>query len=67
MFFAWTGGKPGSLSIISGAIAGLAAITPAAGFVDVRGAVIIGLIAGIICYKAMDFRIKAGLDESLDA
>lgn len=60
-------GKPGSLSIISGAIAGLAAVTPAAGFIDVRGAVVIGLVAGFICYKAMDYRIKAGLDESLDA
>jgi Amt family ammonium transporter len=67
MFAAWAGGKPGSLSIVSGAIAGLAAVTPAAGFIDVKGAVIIGLIAGILCYKAMDFRIKAGLDESLDA
>jgi Amt family ammonium transporter len=67
MFAAWAGGKPGSLSIVSGAIAGLAAVTPAAGFIDVRGAIIIGLVAGVICYKAMDFRIKAGLDESLDA
>jgi len=67
MFVAWAGGKPGSLSIVSGAIAGLAAVTPAAGFIGVRGATIIGLVAGIICYKAMDFRIKAGLDESLDA
>ena len=67
MFASWIGGKPGSLSIISGAIAGLAAVTPAAGFIDVRGGAIIGLVAGFICYKAMDFRIKAGLDESLDA
>ncbi|WP_202319697.1 ammonium transporter [Archaeoglobus neptunius] len=67
MIIGWTRGKPGSLGIVSGAIAGLAAITPAAGFVDVKGAVIIGLVAGVICYAAMDFRIKKRIDESLDA
>jgi len=63
----WLSGKPGSLSIISGVIAGLAAITPAAGFVDVSGAIVIGLVAGILCYLALDYRIKKGIDESLDA
>lgn len=67
MVIGWIGGKPGSLGIVSGAIAGLAAITPAAGFIDVKGAIVIGLVAGLICYYAMDFRIKRGLDESLDA
>ncbi len=63
----WVQGKPSSLGIVSGAIAGLVAITPAAGFVTPMSAIVIGLIAGIICYKAMLFRIKIGLDESLDA
>ncbi len=67
MIIGWMKGKPGSLGIVSGAIAGLAAITPAAGFVDVKGAVVIGLVAGVICYIAMDFRIKRKIDESLDA
>ncbi len=63
----WIRGKPSSLGMVSGAIAGLVAITPAAGFVTPMSAIVIGLIAGIICYKAMLFRIKIGLDESLDA
>ncbi len=67
MIASWLKGKPGSLSIISGVIAGLAAITPAAGFVDVKGAIVIGLIAGILCYLALDFRVRKGIDESLDA
>ncbi len=67
MIIGWIKGKPGSLGIVSGAIAGLAAITPAAGFVDVKGAIVIGIVAGVICYLAMDFRIKKKIDESLDA
>lgn len=63
----WMQGKPSSLGIVSGAIAGLVAITPAAGFVTPMSAIIIGMVAGIICYKAMLFRINIGLDESLDA
>jgi len=67
MLISWIKGKPGSLGMISGVIAGLASITPAAGFVDVRGAAIIGMIAGIICFLALDFRMRKGIDESLDA
>lgn len=67
MVIGWSSGKPGSLGIVSGVIAGLAAVTPAAGFIDVKGAIVIGLVAGLICYYAMDFRIKKCLDESLDA
>ncbi len=63
----WMEGKPSSLGIVSGAIAGLVAITPAAGFVNPTSAIVIGLIAGVICYKAMLFRMNVGLDESLDA
>ena len=63
----WYRGKPSSLGMVSGAIAGLVAITPAAGYVGVASAIIIGAIAGLICYGAMLFRLKKGLDESLDA
>jgi Amt family ammonium transporter len=63
----WYRGKPSSLGMVSGAIAGLVAITPAAGFVDVGVSIVIGAIAGLICYGAMLFRLKKGLDESLDA
>ncbi len=67
MAVSWIKGKPGSLGIASGVIAGLASITPAAGFVDVAGAVVIGVISGILCFIALDLRIKRGIDESLDA
>jgi Amt family ammonium transporter len=63
----WINGKPSSLGLVSGAIAGLVAITPAAGFVDPLSAIVIGLVAGFICYRALTFRLKKGLDESLDA
>ena len=45
--------KPSLLGMISGAVAGLVAITPAAGFVDPMGGVVIGLAAGVICYFAV--------------
>jgi Amt family ammonium transporter len=67
MVLSWHNGRPGSLSIVTGTIAGLAAITPAAGFVDIPSALVIGVVSGLICYKAMLFRIQARLDESLDA
>jgi Amt family ammonium transporter len=63
----WYRGKPSSLGMISGAIAGLVAITPAAGFVDPVSAIAIGGVAGLLCYGAMLFRLSRGLDESLDA
>jgi Amt family ammonium transporter len=64
---AWARGRPGSVGIISGAIAGLVAITPAAGFVAPIAAIPIGACAGIVCYAALLFRVRKGLDESLDA
>jgi Amt family ammonium transporter len=63
----WYRGRPSSLGMVSGAVAGLVAITPAAGYVGVGSAIIIGIIAGLICYAALVFRMKRGLDESLDA
>jgi len=61
-------GKPSVLGAISGSVAGLVAITPAAGFVGPMSALIIGLIAGVFCY-AMCAVVKArlGYDDSLDA
>jgi ammonium transporter, Amt family len=61
-------GKPSTLGAISGAVAGLVAITPAAGFVKPMPAMVIGFIAGILCYL-MVARVKAryGYDDSLDA
>lgn len=61
-------GKPSVLGGISGAVAGLVAITPAAGFVKPMSALLIGLIAGVFCYY-MVAKVKArfGYDDSLDA
>jgi Amt family ammonium transporter len=60
--------KPSALGIISGAVAGLVAITPAAGFVDVKGAIVIGLIAGVVCYwGATGLKHTLKYDDSLDA
>jgi Amt family ammonium transporter len=60
--------KPSVLGIISGAIAGLVAITPASGFVGPMGGLVIGLIAGVVCYWAATvLKRKLGYDDSLDA
>ena len=69
MFAEWAvAKKPSLLGILSGAIAGLVAVTPAAGFVNPTGALIIGLIAGVGCYIASVQLKKAfGYDDSLDA
>lgn len=61
------GGKPNALGIVTGGVAGLAAITPASGFVGPIPAIIIGSVAGIICYFAMHFKNnKTNIDDSLD-
>lgn len=69
MFTEWAArGKPSVLGIISGAVAGLVAITPASGFVDPRGALLIGAAAGIVCYWSTSGLKRAlGYDDSLDA
>ena len=67
LFASWVRGKPSALGMVSGAIAGLVAITPAAGFVDPLSALVIGAVAGVLCYRALLFRVGRGLDESLDA
>ncbi len=61
-------GKPSVLGGISGAVAGLVAITPAAGFVDPMSALLIGLIAGVFCYwMVATVKARFGYDDSLDA
>jgi len=68
MFAEWVvKGKPSVLGIISGAVAGLVAITPASGFVDPRGALIIGIAVGVICYwSTTGLKHALGYDDSLD-
>ncbi|MFZ5631978.1 MAG: ammonium transporter [Bacillota bacterium] len=61
-------GKPTLLGAASGAVAGLVAITPAAGFVSPLSAIVIGLVAGVLCYLAVGVvKKKLGYDDSLDA
>lgn len=69
MFAEWIAkGKPSVLGIISGAIGGLVAITPASGFVDAGGALVIGIVSGVICFwGATSLKYMLGYDDSLDA
>ena len=68
MFAEWMlRGKPSVLGIISGAVGGLVAITPASGYVDPMGALIIGILAGMACYwGAVKLKPALGYDDSLD-
>lgn len=59
-------GKPTTLGAASGAVAGLVAITPAAGFVGIMASVIIGLGAGVLCYFGVSLKARFGYDDSLD-
>jgi Amt family ammonium transporter len=59
-------GKPTTLGAASGAVAGLVAVTPAAGFVSPLGAIAIGLIAGALCALAIGLKFRFGFDDSLD-
>jgi Amt family ammonium transporter len=69
---AWCGvewlvrGKPTTLGAASGAVAGLVAVTPAAGFVGPMSAILIGIGAGVLCYLAVLAKVKLGYDDSLD-
>ena len=60
-------GKASTIGFCSGLVAGLVAITPAAGFVNVLGAIFIGATVGLICYSAVVLKVKLGYDDSLDA
>ncbi len=59
-------GKPTTIGAATGAVAGLVAITPAAGFVEPIGAIIIGLAAGVICWAAVELKSRLKYDDSLD-
>ena len=59
-------GRPTVLGALSGGVAGLVAITPAAGFVSATAAVVIGFLAGLVCYLAVSLKSKFNYDDSLD-
>ncbi|MDP3274402.1 MAG: ammonium transporter [Deltaproteobacteria bacterium] len=60
-------GKPTLLGLVSGLVAGLVAITPAAGFVTPAASMVIGLVAGVLCYGSVLLKEKLGYDDALDA
>ena len=66
MTLSWIYRRPTLLGVATGAVAGLVAITPAAGFVSPMMGIPIGIGAAVICYYFMIFRVKWGIDESLD-
>jgi len=67
MILSWVNRRPTALGIATGAVAGLAAITPAAGFVSPLMGIPIGIVAAIVCYYSMLFlKARRGLDDSLD-
>ena len=66
MILGWIYRRPSALGVATGAIAGLAAVTPAAGFVNPIAGIPIGIVAAIVCYYCMVLRAKRGVDESLD-
>ncbi|HEX9890965.1 MAG TPA: ammonium transporter [Actinomycetota bacterium] len=59
-------GRPTTIGAATGAVAGLVAITPAAGFVEPWAAVLIGLVAGAVCFAAVDLKARLRYDDSLD-
>jgi Amt family ammonium transporter len=69
MFAEWIArGKPSVLGIVSGAVAGLVAVTPASGYVNPVGGLVIGIVAGAICFwSATSLKKAMGYDDSLDA
>jgi ammonium transporter, Amt family len=67
LFISWVrDGIPSMTGALTGAVAGLATVTPAAGFVEPWAAGIIGLAAAVVCYSAVQFRIKRDWDDALD-
>jgi Amt family ammonium transporter len=59
-------GTPTTLGVLSGIIAGLATVTPGAGFLGPLSAMVVGLVAGAVCYLAVVWKVKLGYDDSLD-
>jgi Amt family ammonium transporter len=66
MILGWIYRRPSVLGIATGAVAGLAAVTPGAGFIPPLAGIPIGIVAALICYYCMVLRAKGNIDESLD-
>jgi Amt family ammonium transporter len=66
MILSWIYRRPTLLGIATGAVAGLAAVTPAAGFISPMMGIPIGVVAAVVCYYCMLLRTSRGIDESLD-
>ncbi len=66
MLLSWLDGRPSTLGIATGMVVGLAAVTPASGFITPLSAMLIGAVAAPLAYYAMRFRERRKLDESLD-
>lgn len=66
ILLSWLDGRPSLLGMVTGMVVGLAAVTPASGFVTPMAALFIGMVAAPISYYAISFRINRQLDESLD-
>ena len=66
MLLSWLDGRPSTLGIATGMVVGLAAVTPASGFVSPLAAMVIGAVAAPICYYTIKFRQNRNLDESMD-
>jgi Amt family ammonium transporter len=66
ILLSWLDGRPSLLGMVTGMVVGLAAVTPASGFVTPLAALVIGMVAAPISYYAISFRINRNLDESLD-
>ncbi len=62
----WGTGRPAALGFATRILAGLVAITPAAGFMTPMAAIVIGAVAGVVCYNAVILKGKLGYDDSLD-
>src|SRR5205085_12581682 len=62
----WLEKKPKFVGLLTGAVAGLATITPAAGYVSLKAAVAIGILAGIVCYFTVALKNKLKWDDALD-
>jgi Amt family ammonium transporter len=66
MLLSWWDRRPSALGTATGAVAGLVAITPAAGFVSPVAAIPIGMVVSVVCYYAIRLRVRMKVDESLD-
>jgi ammonium transporter, Amt family len=62
----WQKGRPSAVGMCVGAVCGLAAVTPASGYVGPLGSIVIGLVAGALCYAVANWRARTRLDDSLD-